>query len=185
MKITDCLNDLWDYFFLGDPANVSKFKLENKLSDNLIQEFTTNISGDLVVEKGVLIPMSGVENYPYHIFFTFNAKDTAFNNHESDLQFRKKGYILEVISNEIYLMTIPYLQLWNVENGIEKLTSNTIRPRIPLENGVYHVEILGGETKQSNGWEPTFEFILTKSNHEISFDVQDVGFKFQIDSREY
>ena len=185
MKYTECLNDLWDYFFLCDPVNLSKFKLEQELSDDLISEFTSNTSGDLAVEKGVLIPLSGVVNYPYHIFFQTKENQSIFKEQKHDLQFKKTGYVLEVISGEIYLLTVPYLKQWTEEEGIKAQLSNGIRPKMTMENGRYTVTILGGETLQDSGWEPTLEFIFNKVDNETLFKVENVDFKFEIKSKEY
>ncbi len=185
MKFTECLNDLYNYFFLADPANLSRFKSENNLADNLISEFTQNQSGDIVVEQGVLIPLSGIENYPYIISFQVNNDRSIFNEKQVDLQFKKTGYILEVISKELYLMTVPYLKQWTKNQGIKSLQSNGIKPKIDLENGSYTLEILGGETYQESGWEPTLEFILKKNISNTKFSVEDVGFSFLIKSKEY
>ena len=184
MKFIECLNDTWDYFFLGDPECLSDFKEENNLSDDLIGEFTSNESGDLVVKQGVLIPMSGIENYPYTVFFNIDSDMSVYDDESSDLQFRKDGYILKVTSNEIYLFTIPYLKAWT-ENGIKNLKNNGIRPRVNLENGLYTVEILGGETIQDKFWDPTIEFLLRKSDGDAECKVHDVGFKFKIEARDY
>ncbi|QWX85253.1 hypothetical protein H0I23_06335 [Cellulophaga sp. HaHaR_3_176] len=54
-----------------------------------------------------------------------------------------------------------------------------------MKNGFYSVEILGGETNQESGWEPTLEFILKKKDKEIKLTAEDVNFKFQIKSKEY
>ena len=185
IKFTECLNDSWDYFFLGDPANLSKFRSDEDLSEDLVAEFTSNESGDLVVEKGVLIPLSGISNFPYHIFFQRNISDSVFADPNNDLQFKKSGYLLEVISNEVYLITLPYLRNWTEKGGVGALMSNGIRPKINLENGLYSVEILGGETHQESGWEPTIEFRLQKEDKAIHYHVEDVNFKFQIKSKAY
>mmetsp|Transcript_26736 Transcript_26736/g.30568 ORF Transcript_26736/g.30568 Transcript_26736/m.30568 type:complete len:187 (-) Transcript_26736:213-773(-) len=185
IKFTECLNDSWDYFFLGDPAKLSSFKSENNLSDNLISEFTQNNSGDLIVEKGVLIPLSGIANFPYHIIFQINSDVSIFDDDQkNDLQFKRVGYFLEIVNRELYLMTIPYLTNWT--DGIIRLESN-IRPKVNLENGFYSVEILGGETyHQESGWEPTIEFILQKlKEEEVKLTAEDVNFKFQMKSKEY
>lgn len=184
MKFTECLNDTWDYFF-GDPSNISRFQAKNHLSDNLISEFITNDSGDLVVKEGVLIPLSGIRNYPYHIFFQIDSNESVFKNGQQDLQFKRSGYLLEVIHQEIYLMTVPYLKNWTKNNGIKSLRTNGIRPKVHLENGTYTVKILGGETLQENGWEPTIEFLIQKAKVEVKFDVENVNFEFEIKSREY
>ncbi len=185
IKFTECLNDTWDYFFLGDPSNLSKFKSDKKLADDLIEEFISNDSGDLAVENGVLIPLSGIANFPYHIFFQINSTESVFTDNKNDLQFERSGYILEVINGEVYLITIPYLKDWTVGGGLKSLKSNGIRPKINLDNGLYKVKILGGETYQESGWEPTIEFILQIEEKEILFNVEDVNFKFHINSKEY
>ena len=185
IKFTECLNDTWDYFFLGDPANLSKFKSDHQLPDDLISNFTTSHHGDLVVEKGILIPLSGIANYPYHIFFQINADDSVFDDQQHDLQFKKSGYLLEVMNQEIYLMTVPYLKNWTEEGGIKTLRSNGLCPKVNLENGLYAVEILGGETHQESGWEPTIAFTLKKEENKSKFAVADVNFKFHIQSKEY
>lgn len=186
MKFTECLNDCWDYFFLGDPSTLSKFKTENDLSFDLIHDFTSSDSGDKVAEEGVLIPLSGVANYPYHIYFSINSNESVFEDKTNDLQFRKKGYWLKVTSGEVYLMTLPYLRNWTEEGGIKKLVSNGMRPKVQIENGVYRVEILGGEVYEEGGWEPSYEFVLKKEEKEkLHFDVEDVNFLFTIRSKEY
>ena len=186
IHFTECLNDAWDYFFLGDPALLSKFQKAQVLSENLISEFTTHESGDLVVQEGVLIPLSGVvANYPYQIFFQVNTGKSVFDQENSDLQFRRAGYVLEVISQEVYLMTIPYLQSWTDEGGIKLLKSNGIRPRIALENGYYLVEVLGGETFHESGWEPSYEFILKKKAQKPELSAVDINAPFTITSKEY
>ena len=54
-----------------------------------------------------------------------------------------------------------------------------------MENGRYTVTILGGETLQDSGWEPTLEFIFNKVDNETLFKVENVDFKFEIKSKEY
>lgn len=68
-KFTEVLNDLVDYFILGDILLLEEWKNENNLSDDLATEFTINESGDRVFDEGIVIPMSGIENYPYTILF--------------------------------------------------------------------------------------------------------------------
>ena len=61
-----------DWFILGDPEYLLQYKEENNFPDNLINVFTTSDAGDDAVEKGVIIPMASVENYPYTIYFNFS-----------------------------------------------------------------------------------------------------------------
>ena len=183
-QFTECLNDTWDYFFLADPINLLKFQEENNLSHDLISEFTANDSGELAAEKGIIIPLSGVNNYPYNIFFQVNSELSVFNDKKNDLQFKKPGYLLEVTNNEIYLITIPYLKNWTKDTGLQNLISNGIRPKVQLENGLYSVTILGGDTFQESGWEPTLEFVLNKEK-DIQFNVEDLNFMFSVSSKDY
>ena len=78
-KFTEVLNDLVNYFILGDILLLESWKRANNLSDDLATEFTTNESGDRAFSEGIVIPMSGIENYPYGRIFqtpTLNAPDT-------------------------------------------------------------------------------------------------------------
>ncbi|MEN7551911.1 hypothetical protein AAG747_28615 [Rapidithrix thailandica] len=181
-KFTECLNDLVDYFILSDILVLSEFQAEHNLSEHLEREFTTNESGDQAVESGTIIPLSGIENYPYTIYFNTKSEMSIFDELESELQFRKTGYILQVKSGELYLFTMPYLRDWT--KGRELLKTNAIRPKIQLENGWYSVEISGGETWQEEGWEPTFEFRLEKRTDKPEYTA-DMNFRFTIHSREY
>lgn len=63
-KFDEVLNDLMDYFILGDPDYLLQYKIAQGLPDDLLTEFTTKETGDDVVKQGVMIPMTGVENYP-------------------------------------------------------------------------------------------------------------------------
>lgn len=67
-KFEEVLNDLADYFILGDPEYLLQYKEANNLPDDLLTEFTTQETGDIAVQQGVLVPLAGVENYPYTIF---------------------------------------------------------------------------------------------------------------------
>ena len=64
-KFTEVLNDLVNYFLLGDILLLEDWKQANHLSDDLAMEFTTNESGDRVFAEGIVSPMTGIENYPY------------------------------------------------------------------------------------------------------------------------
>jgi len=179
VKFTECLNDTWDYFFLGDPDNLFQYKSANNLPDDLMSDFVNSHHGDLVVSKGVMVPLSGIRNSPYTVYFQVNVLGSVFNDKNSVLQFRQSGYILEVISKEIYLMTLPYLKQWTMEKAIKSLKTNGIRPKINLQNGRYKLDILGGVTQQDSGLEPTIEFRLIKNDQAI-FNAQDINFRFTI-----
>ncbi|OUP17081.1 hypothetical protein B5F29_14115 [Lachnoclostridium sp. An196] len=59
-KFTEVLNDLVNYFILGDILLLENWKQVNHLSDDLATEFTTNESGDRVLAEGIVIPMTGI-----------------------------------------------------------------------------------------------------------------------------
>ena len=66
-RFTEVLNDLVNYFLLGDILLLEDWKQANHLSDDLAMEFTTNESGDRIFAEGIVIPMTGIENYPFPI----------------------------------------------------------------------------------------------------------------------
>ena len=51
----------------GDILLLEDWKQANHLSDDLAMEFSTNESGDRIFAEGIVIPMTGIENYPYTI----------------------------------------------------------------------------------------------------------------------
>lgn len=184
IKFTECLNDTWDYFFLTDPYNLLQFKQENDLSDDLLHEFTTNESAELATQNGVIIPMSSVSNQPYTIFFNSNNQTSEFEKDSSTLLFKKSGYVLNVINNEICLITVPYLKNWTIENGINRLkeaVKSGVRQKVVLENGCYAVTILGGFTIQDTIEEATFEFQINPIAKGTQSKVTDIGFPYVIE----
>lgn len=181
-KYTECLNDLMDYFILADVQRLSQFSSENALSDDLMTEFTTNDSGEKAVESGVIIPMRGIENYPYTVYFN-ESSDSVFSAQNSDLQHRKGGYLIEVTSSRLHLLTMPLLRAWSKSVGfIESGTPG--KPFFDLENGWYAVEILCGETQQESGWEPTIEFLFEPRETKPVYGAN-VDYSFHISAREY
>ena len=73
-KFTEVLNDLVNYFILGDILLLESWKRANNLSDDLATEFTTNESGDRAFSEGIVIPMNGIENYPYTVLFNLSGE---------------------------------------------------------------------------------------------------------------
>ena len=51
-RFTEVLNDLVNYFLLGDILLLEDWKQANHLSDDLAMEFTTNESGDRIFAEG-------------------------------------------------------------------------------------------------------------------------------------
>ncbi|HEX7869803.1 MAG TPA: hypothetical protein VF455_06785 [Chryseobacterium sp.] len=170
-KFEEILNDLMVYFILGDPYYLLNYKKDNNLPDNLLTEFTTNETGDKVVEDGVIIPLSGVENLPYTIYFNLSDAIPELLKDENQLQVQQDGYCLKVENEQIYLFTMPYLREFTADKieNLKKFRAATIQ----LENGWYSVSVLGGQTIQQSGFEPTFEFVIrpSKSKPDYSADI--------------
>ena len=64
-RFTEVLNDLVNYFLLGDILLLEDWKQANHLSDDLAMEFTTNESGDRVFDEGIVIPVLKTIPIPY------------------------------------------------------------------------------------------------------------------------
>ena len=69
-EFSEVLNDLIDYFILGDIQLLHRFKEEHALPDDLAHAFTHGDSGDQAVLEGIVLPLAGVENLPYRIIFS-------------------------------------------------------------------------------------------------------------------
>lgn len=185
-KFTEVLNDLINYFFLGDILLLKEWKENNNLSDNLGAEFTSNESGDRVFYEGILIPMMDIENYPYTILFNLSNDVPELCKQENKLQFRKSGYYLKVENNMLTLFTWRILEKFTCDN-IESLMTNYKqynKPIIELPNGWYHIEVLGGEILEEGCYEPTFEFIIQKVEKQ-SIVKPDMNLSFKIVSSTY
>ncbi len=186
-KFTEVLNDLVDYFILGDILLLEEWKNENNLSDDLATEFTINESGDRVFDEGIVIPMSGIENYPYTILFHLSDDEPELCKGKSRLQFRKSGYSLKVEHNMLILFTWHILERFTPENVTALISDYKVcqKPIVELENGWYHIEILGGETLQDGEYEPTFEFMIQPVTNEEKVINTDINFSFKILSSTY
>lgn len=97
-RFTEVLNDLVNYFLLGDILLLEDWKQANHLSDDLAMEFTTNESGDRIFAEGIVIPMTGIENYPYTILFNLSGDRPELCKERNRLQLRKSGYIIPISS---------------------------------------------------------------------------------------
>ncbi|TDX09823.1 hypothetical protein [Flavobacterium sp. S87F.05.LMB.W.Kidney.N] len=190
-KFDEVLNDLMDYFLLGDVDYLFQYKEENNLPDDLLTEFTTKETGDEAVENGVIVPMIGVENHPYTIYFNLLDENSILLKPENDLQHQREGYCLRVVNERIYLYTIPYLKDFTTTKieALKKFKHATIE----LQNGWYTVSILAGLTKQIEEvktvkgeiktietMEPTFEFLLKPSKDKPVFTA-DFNYQFKVD----
>lgn len=171
IKFNEVLNDLVDYFILGDLRLLMSFKEQHQLGDNLAFEFTHNSSGDKVFEEGIVLPMSGIENYPYTILFNFapNSEYVSpiLTKPEHRLELKRGRYRIKVANNMLMLFTWRVLSNFtcqNVEQLIATYQQDPLhKPLLKLPNGYYDIEILGGELFDQGFFEPTFEFLITKA----------------------
>ena len=145
-KFNKVLNDLHDWFILGDPEYLLQYKNTNNLPDDLISVFTSTNVGDDAVEQGVIVPMIGVENYPYTIYFNLSDGTPELLRSGNKLQHRKDGYCLKVNNGQIYLYTVRYLFDYTIEQL--KFLKNNKKETIRIKNGWYSVSILAGLTKK-------------------------------------
>ncbi|MEQ2823078.1 hypothetical protein AAAV73_10870, partial [Hominicoprocola fusiformis] len=127
-KFTEVLNDLVNYFILGDILLLESWKRANNLSDDLATEFTTNESGDRAFSEGIVIPMSGIENYPYTVLFNLSGDKPELCKGESRLQFRRSGYSLKVDNNMLMLFTWHILKQFNQAVG-KSLRTHNLKPK--------------------------------------------------------
>ena len=114
-RFTEVLNDLVNYFLLGDILLLEDWKQANHLSDDLAMEFTTNESGDRIFAEGIVIPMTGIENYPYTILFNLSGDRPELCKERNRLQLRKSGYSLKVDHNMLMLFTWLILEQFTPE----------------------------------------------------------------------
>jgi len=190
-KFNEVLNDLMDYFILGDVDGLMQYKIENDLPDDLLTEFTTEETGDQVVEEGVIVPMIGIVNYPYTVYFNLSDDVPELLKPGNELQHKRDGYCLKVISEKIHLYTIPYLKDFTKEKV--DLLKKYKHATIELPNGFYSVTILAGLTKQTleiktesgeieliEDMEPTFEFLIKPSGEKPDFTA-DFTYPFRIE----
>ena len=186
-KFTEVLNDLVNYFLLGDILLLEDWKRANNLSDDLAMEFTKNESGDKAFAEGIVIPMTGIENYPYTISFNLSGDGPELCKESNRLQFRKSGYSLKVAHHTLMLFTWPILRRFTPEKVNDLISYYKVHqePVIALANGWYHIEILGGETLQNGYYEPTFEFVIRPAPNEEATINTDMDFSFAITSSVY
>ena len=95
-EFSEVLNDLIDYFLVGDIQLLDRFKHDHQLPDDLASAFTRTDIGDQAVREGIVIPLAGVDNLPYHILFTLDGHPPALLEPGSRLKHRRSGYVLQV-----------------------------------------------------------------------------------------
>nr|WP_175799768.1 hypothetical protein [Burkholderia anthina] len=183
-EFSEVLNDLVDYFLIGDVLLLKRYQETHGLPDNLASAFTTNDSGDHAVLEGVVIPLAGIENHPYTIIFTLDGDTPELLKAESRLQHRRGGYVLRVAHRSIMLYTWRILERFTDDsvNALLARYREPGRPAIEIDNGWYDVEVLGGEVPRNGWFEPAFEFVLKKTDEPGDAARVDTGYRFAIDA---
>lgn len=136
-QFAEVLNDLIDYFLVGDLLLLKRYKDEHGLPDDVASAFTTGDSGDQAVLEGIVIPLAGIENHPYTVIFTLDDGTPELLKTGSRLQHRRGGYVLRVAHRAVMLYT------WRI---LERFTDDTVnallaryrepgRPVIEIDNG--------------------------------------------------
>nr|WP_260438627.1 hypothetical protein [Burkholderia contaminans] len=182
-EFSEVLNDLVDYFLVGDLLLLKRFKERHGLPDDVATAFTTSDSGDRAVLEGVVIPLAGIENHPYTIIFTLDDDTPELLKAESRLQHRRGGYGLRVEHRAVMLYTWRILERFN-DTTVDALLARYRepgRPMIEIDNGWYDVEILGGEVPRDGWFEPAFEFVLKRTDVRGDASQADINYRFTID----
>ncbi|MBD8574304.1 hypothetical protein IFR09_05260 [Pseudomonas syringae] len=183
-EFPEVLNDLIDYFLLGDIRRLQRFKDEQQLGDDLAAEFVSNDSGDRAVLEGVLIPLAGVENHPYTVLFTLDDTEPELFKPGSRLQHRRDGYVLQVESGRVHLFTWRILQDFTpveVEDLLQRYADPAQgRPTIEVANGWYEVQVLAGEIEREGSLQPAFEFILSLREGPLQVRGVDINYRFAV-----
>ncbi|AGN78744.1 MULTISPECIES: hypothetical protein [Pseudomonas] len=163
-EFSEVLNDLVDYFLLGDIQLLERFKQEHELADDLAYAFTHDDSGDKAVREGIVLPLAGVDNLPYRILFTLDGHTPALREAGSRLKHRRNGYVLRVEHGALMLYTWRILQHFTPKTLGDLIARYQVpgRPIIELDNGWYDVEVLAGALVRDGLYEPAFEFVLKK-----------------------
>lgn len=181
-EFAEVLNELIDYFLLGDIQLLKRFQDDHDLPDDLAHAFTHSDSGDQAVLEGVILPLAGVENLPYRIIFTLDGEAPALLAADSRLLHRRCGYVLQVEHRAVMLFTWRVLQHFTNKTLGDFLVryQSPERPVIELDNGWYEVEVLGGAVLREALYEPAFEFVLTRTWSRPQPGDIDVSYRYSL-----
>ncbi|MGF6391354.1 hypothetical protein [Pseudomonas plecoglossicida] len=181
-EFSEVLNDLVDYFLVGDIQLLDHFKQTHQLPDDLAREFTHGDSGDLAVQQGVVLPLAGIDNLPYHIIFTLDGYPPALLEPGSRLKHRRNGYVLQVQHRAVMLYTWRILQHFTPKTLGDLLARYQVpgRPIVELDNGWYDVEVLGGALVRDGLYEPAFEFVMKKRWSRGEAKAVDIGYAYTL-----
>ncbi|MDH0301852.1 MULTISPECIES: hypothetical protein [unclassified Pseudomonas] len=181
-EFNEVLNDLIDYFLLGDIQLLECFKEQHDLPDDLARAFTSGDSGDQAVREGVILPLAGIDNLPYRILFTLDERTPALLEPGSRLKHRRPGYVLRVENRALMLFTWRVLQHFTNKTLGDLLAryQEPGRPIIELDNGWYEVEVLAGAVVRDGLYEPAFEFVLKKTCRGGTGVEVDTGYRYSL-----
>ena len=181
-EFSEVLNDLVDYFLLGDIQLLEQFKEDQDLPDDLARAFTRGDSGDLAVQQGVILPLAGVDNLPYRILFTLDERTPALLEPGSRLKHRRPGHVLRIEHGAVMLFTWRILQHFTNKTLGDLLAryQEPGRPIIELDNGWYSVEVLAGAVVRDGLYEPAFEFVMKKAYARPQALEVDVGYRYTL-----
>lgn len=179
-EFSEVLNDLVDYFLLGDIQLLEHFKEQHDLPDDLARAFTQGDSGDQAVREGVILPLAGIDNLPYRIVFSLGSETPALLAPGSRLKHQRKGHVLRVENGALMLFTWRVLQHFTRKTMGDLLAryQEPGRPIIELDNGWYDVEVLAGAVVRDGLYEPAFEFVLTKTLGPRAEAEVDTGYRY-------
>lgn len=180
MKIehTEVLNDLVDYFLLADLELLDAWRIERGIGPDLATELTTTDSVDEAIAEGILLPMRGIENYPFTVIFRSN--DAVPELDDAEIQFRHDGYRLQVRHGQASLFTWPFLTAFNHEAVRWVLDRHAAHngPTIELDNGFYDVAVIGGVRRETD--DPLLEFVFSPEDTNAELSLPDPHRPFSI-----
>lgn len=181
-EFSEVLNDLIDYFLVGDIQRLARFKDENALPDDLAREFTSTDSGDRAVLEGVVLPLAGIDNLPYRIIFSLDERTPALLEAGNRMAHRRAGYVLHVENRALMLFTWRMLQHFTNKTLGDFMARYQVpgRPMIELDNGWYQVEVLAGAVVRDGLYEPAFEFLLSRTHCQRPAPEIDTGYRFSL-----
>lgn len=182
-EFSEVLNDLVDYFLVGDLLLLKRFKERHALPDDVAPAFTTSDSGDRAVLESVVVPLAGIENHSYTVIFTLDDATPELLKAGSRLQHQRGGYVLRVEHRSVMLYTWRILERFNdaTVNALLARYREPGRPVIEIDNGWYEVDILGGEVSRDGWFEPAFEFVLKRTDVPGDASQVDINYRFAIE----
>lgn len=146
-------------FVIYDPKCLMNYISNYNLFDeNLLSLFTETEAGDFVSQNGIIIPIIGVEPdyYSFEIVTDLQKKYNIISE--------SKGWILEVVSNQVTIVGIGYL------TDIATITEeNSLSFTVP--NGWYNVSIATHQDIHSNKiFLLKLEKVLTKPSFKANIE---------------